>query len=202
MLLTLFLFAYLFVALLNTSIVQSLLAVKLSDYFSKEWKTEVEIGAISINIFDGVEIKDVYLESQKGDTILFSESISVKLFSIPTLNGIRISNISIEKTTLNVETSKKGLNFQFILDYFKSDKPKEKTSKKPFVVEIDRIKLRNIDFRLKLKDNLNTYAPNLVAINNMHFSAVDADFQNIEVINDSVNVTIKKFQPKKQVDLR
>lgn len=165
-------------------------------------ETEVEIGAISINIFDGVEIKDVYLESQKGDTILFSESISVKLFSIPTLNGIRISNISIEKTTLNVETSKKGLNFQFILDYFKSDKPKEKTSKKPFVVEIDRIKLRNIDFRLKLKDNLNTYAPNLVAINNMHFSAVDADFQNIEVINDSVNVTIKKFQPKKQVDLR
>ncbi|MFA6367621.1 MAG: translocation/assembly module TamB domain-containing protein [Bacteroidales bacterium] len=195
-LLTLFLFAYLFVALLNTSIVQSLLAVKLSDYFSKEWKTEVEIGAISINIFDGVEIKDVYLESQKGDTILFSESISVKLFSIPTLNGIRISNISIEKTTLNVETSKKGLNFQFILDYFKSDKPKEKTSKKPFVVEIDRIKLRNIDFRLKLKDNLNTYAPNLVAINNMHFSAVDADFQNIEVINDSVSVTIKKFSAK------
>ena len=60
-LLTAFMVVYLFMALLNTSIVQSILAAKVSDFFSKEWKTELRIGALSVNVFDGIKIKDVYL---------------------------------------------------------------------------------------------------------------------------------------------
>src|SRR5574344_858545 len=95
-LLTAFILVYFIIAFLNTSTVQSILASKVSDYFSKEWNTEFRIGAVSINIFDGVNLKDVYLESQKGDTILYADNISVKILKLPTTNGIKVSSVKVE----------------------------------------------------------------------------------------------------------
>ncbi|MFA6806027.1 MAG: translocation/assembly module TamB domain-containing protein [Bacteroidales bacterium] len=195
-LLTIFLIVYLFMALLNTSIVQSILAAKISDFFSKEWKTELRIGALSVNVFEGIKIKDVYLESQKGDTILYADNISVKIYSIPSTHHIKLSRVSIETSIINIETGKDGLNFQFILDYFQSDKSKPLKDKKPFVLDIYRVKIKDANISLKLRDNHDVYPPNLVAINNMRFREVDADFQNMLLINDSINIKVNQFKAK------
>ena len=108
-LLTAFILVYFFIAFLNTSIMQSILAAKASDFFSKEWNTDFRIGAISINIFDGVNLKDVYLASQKGDTILYADNISAKLLRLPTSNGIDVSSVKVENTTFNLEVGEEGL---------------------------------------------------------------------------------------------
>lgn len=194
-LLTAFMVVYLFMALLNTSIVQSILAAKVSDFFSKEWKTELRIGALSINVFDGIKIKDVYLESQKGDTILYADDISVKIYSLPSSSGIKISSVSLETATFNIEVGEKGLNFQFILDYFASDKPKT-PSDKPFILNVYRVKLKDANFSLKLIDDTDVYPPNLVAINNMRFRNINADLQNLLLIDDSINVKVNRFSAK------
>ncbi len=194
-LLTAFMVIYLFMALLNTSIVQSILAAKVSDFFSKEWKTELRIGALSINVFDGIKIKDVYLESQKGDTILYADDISVKIYSLPSSSGIKISSVSLETATFNIEVGEKGLNFQFILDYFASDKPKT-PSDKPFILNVYRVKLKDANFSLKLIDDTDVYPPNLVAINNMRFRNINADLQNLLLIDDSINVKVNRFSTK------
>ena len=194
-LLTAFMVVYLFMALLNTSIVQSILAAKVSDFFSKEWKTELRIGALSINVFDGIKIKDVYLESQKGDTILYVDDISVKIYSLPSSSGIKISSVSLETATFNIEVGEKGLNFQFILDYFASDKPKT-PSDKPFILNVYRVKLKDANFSLKLIDDTDVYPPNLVAINNMRFRNINADLQNLLLIDDSINVKVNRFSTK------
>lgn len=194
-LLTAFMVVYLFMALLNTSIVQSILAAKVSDFFSKEWKTELRIGALSINVFDGIKIKDVYLESQKGDTILYVDDISVKIYSLPSSSGIKISSVSLETATFNIEVGEKGLNFQFILDYFASDKPKT-PSDKPFILNVYRVKLKDANFSLKLIDDTDVYPPNLVAINNMRFRNINADLQNLLLIDDSINVKVNRFSAK------
>lgn len=194
-LLTLFLVVYLFMALLNTSIVQSILAAKVSDYFSKEWKTELRIGALSVNVFEGIRVKDVYLESQKGDTILYADDISVKIYSLPSSNGIKISSLSLETATFNIEVGKEGLNFKFIIDYFASDKPKPK-SHKPFVLDVSRVKVKDLNFSLKMRDNTGIYPANIVAINNMRFREINADLKNVLLINDSINVSINRFAAK------
>lgn len=195
-LLTLFLIVYLFMALLNTSIVQSILATKASDFFSKEWKTELRIGALSVNVFDGIKIKDVYLESQKGDTILYSDNISIKLYSLPSFNGIKISNISLESSIFNIEIGEEGLNFQFILDYFSSDKPKIEKDNKPFILNVNRVKLKNAKFSLKITDNHTVYPPNIVAINNIRLSDLNADIEDILIISDSINAKVNLFTAK------
>ena len=195
-LLTAFILVYFIIAFLNTSTVQSILASKVSDYFSKEWNTEFRIGAVSINIFDGVNLKDVYLESQKGDTILYADNISVKLLKLPTTNGIKVSSVKVENTTFNVEVGEKGLNFGFIIDYFKSDKPKKEKSKKPFVVEVNSVRLKDVSFSLRLSDNNDIYPQNMVAINNMRYGDISAEIEDVSVINDSINVVIEKFAAK------
>lgn len=195
-LLTAFMVVYLFMALLNTSIVQSILAAKVSDFFSKEWKTELRIGALSVNVFDGIKIKDVYLESQKGDTILYADYISVKIYSLPSADGIKISSVSLETATFNIETGKEGLNFQFIIDYFKSDKPKPKKEQKPFVLDVYRVKIKDANFSLKMRDDIDVYPANIVALNNMRFSNINADLKNVLLIDDSINVKFNRFSAK------
>ncbi|MDD4545017.1 MAG: translocation/assembly module TamB domain-containing protein [Bacteroidales bacterium] len=188
---------YLLIALINTSFFQSLLASKLSDYFSKEWGTELRISAVNINIFDRVELFDVYLEDRKGDTILFSESVRVKLKGLPSAKGINISNVNIKNTDFKLEIQNSELNFGFILDYFKSDKPKDKKKDKvDFVVKVDRIKMDNMKFSLRLKDNLTKYPEDLVALNNMRFRDIYADIRDIIVIGDSINLSFKNFKAK------
>lgn len=194
-----FILVYFSIAFLNTSIVQSILAVKASDYFSKEWNTKFHIDAISINIFDGVSLKDVYLESQEGDTILCADNISAKLLKFPTSNGIKLSSVKIENTTFNLKIGEKGLNFGFIIDYFSSDKPKKEKPKKdskPFVVEVNRVRLRDVAFSLRLLENTDVYPQDMVAINNMRYSSINGDIEDVSVIKDSINVRIRKFAAK------
>ncbi len=196
-LLTAFILVYFIIAFLNTSIVQSILAAKASDYFSKEWNTEFRIGAVSINIFDGVSLKDVYLEDRKGDTILRADYVSAKILKLPSSKGIKVSSVKVENTTFNVEVGKDGLNFGFIIDYFKSDKPKKKKPKsKPFVVEVNSLRLKDVNFSLKLRDKKDIYPQNMVAINNMRYRNISAEMGDISVIRDSVNVVIEKFAAK------
>jgi hypothetical protein len=197
-LLTAFILVYFFIAFLNTSIMQSILAAKASDFFSKEWNTDFRIGAISINIFDGVNLKDVYLASQKGDTILYADNISAKLLRLPTSNGIDVSSVKVENTTFNLEVGEEGLNFGFIIDYFKSDKPKKvkKTASKPFVVSVNRVRLKDVSFSLRLLDNKDVYPQDMVAINNMRYGNISADIEDVSVIKDSINVKINNFVAK------
>lgn len=41
-----FLFVYILVALLNSTLVQSFTAAKVAEHFSKEWKTKLSIGCL------------------------------------------------------------------------------------------------------------------------------------------------------------
>lgn len=203
LLLTVFLFVYIFLALLNTSVVQSITAAKLADYFSKEWKTEFRIGALSVNIFDGVGLYDVFLADRKGDTILLADKLSVKLLAFPSDKGIKLGTVRLEDAVFNLETGGgKGVNFKFILDYFKSNKPKKKKSPSPpFIIDVKRCKLKNVSFSLRLRGNKKIYPQRLVAINNMRYRDVNFDMRDILVISDSINVRIKNFSAKERSGL-
>lgn len=190
-----FVIIYFLIALINTSAFQSIAAAKLADYFSKEWKTQVRIGAVNINIFDRVAIHDVFLGDRKGDTILLSENILVRLNGFPNANGIKVKSVLLQNTNFNCVIENHKLNFSFIIDYFKSNKPKEKKSKL-FIINADQCKFENLNFSLQLKDNKTIYPSYRVAVNNMQFKNVNCDFRNIVVANDSISVKIIDFAAK------
>jgi|GEM_PF-1636162 len=191
------LFVYIIIALANTTIVQSLGASWVASYFSKEWKTKVRIGAISVNLFDGVGLHDVFLCSPKGDTILNAQSISAQIFSLPSAKGITLNKVKLSNTQVNLIKYTDGMNFAFIIKYFKSNKPsKPKKKKAPFILQVKNLAMDNVSFSLKMTKNLQPDHKGRVNLHNMRYSAINANMQDIKIIRDSIMVKINYFNLK------
>lgn len=189
-----FLFVYILVALLNSTLVQSFTAAKVAEHFSKEWETKLSIGALEIRPLLTVSLKDIYLEDRDGDVIIDADYISVSLryFSLP--KKLVLSNVSLQDVTYVFAKKDDKLNLAFILDYFKSNKPKEDKPKgEPFVLKVERLRMKNVNFRLDMYDNHNPIPEFGVATNHLAFSNTNALISDVEVISDSIMATFGRF---------
>ncbi|MDR1006210.1 MAG: translocation/assembly module TamB [Bacteroidales bacterium] len=195
-LLTLVVFIYLLTALLNTSLFQTVVANVASEFFSQQWKTKMRISALSIDIFRGVKIHDIYLEDQHKDTILAANSIRVAFDFFPLNNGLNVSSVSLKDVTFNL--SKKGdtLNFRFIIDYFKSNKPKDTTEKKPFIINVGHLSMQNVNFLLDVDTENEGLFAQRVNPRKQKYTNINAEISNIKVIKDSILCDIENFEAK------
>ena len=197
-LLGIFIFLYLFIAILNSTIVQSFLAAKVSDYFSKEWKAKVSIGGLEIRPILTVALKDVYLEDPNKDTVATLGYLEASFKKFEFVKGLEFSNVSLNDVNFNLDVGDGNLNLSFIIDYFKSDKPKEDKDKEPYIIKVDRCKLNNVNFSLDLNSSQTPIPDFGVAINHMQYKEINGVLDDVVVINDSINVNIKRFSAKER----
>ena len=190
---SLFLLVYVLVALLNSTIVQSITAAKVADYFSEQWNTRFTIGALEIRPLLNVALKDVYLEDLKHDTIANISYVSAGLSSFTPSKQLAFSDVVLSDVDFNLKIENRKLNFAFIIDYFKSDKPKKDKPKSRFAVKVKNCKMKDVNFSLDLNDNPKPVPEFGVAVNHMKYSDINATIKDIEVISDSVSVNISKF---------
>ncbi len=189
-----FLLVYILIALLNSTLVQSFTAAKTAEYFSKEWKTKVSIGALEIRPLFTVSLKDVYLETPEGDTIGDIAYLRASLRSFSPPSTVRVSSVTLRDAKYVVATENHKINLAFIIDYFKSDKPKkDKPKKAPFVLKVDKLRMHNVNFHLDLNDNPAPIPEFGVAINHMNFRQINALIEDIEVIGDSIVANFRHF---------
>lgn len=201
-LLGLLLFVYVLVALLNTTAVQSITAAKVADYFSKQWKTKFSIGALSVTPFINCGLKDVYLEDTCGNVLLKTSYLEANLLRMPTTKKLVVRNVVIENSQCNLIKENHKMNFQFIIDYFKSNKPKKKKPKKPpFVIEVRDLKMKNMDFMLLNKDSDRPIVKNMFAPNKIVCKNINLHFKDISIIKDSINVEMKELSTKERCGL-
>lgn len=197
-----FVVVYLLVAMLNTTVVQSFTAAKVADFFSKQWNTKVSIGALNVSPFITVGIKDIYVEDLQKDTLASISYLEANLSKIKSLKHIVVKNVEMDDITCHLNNTPKGMNFKFIIDYFKSDKKKEKKEKKaPFILEIKDIDLENINFRLRnLKKNTpiedHFFASNHIEITNSNLRAT-----NFLLRGGDIEVDIERMSFKERCGL-
>ncbi len=190
----LFLLIYILTALLNSTLVQSFTAAKVAEHFSKEWKTNLSIGALEIRPLLTVSLKDVYLEDRDGNIIVDADYISVSLRSFSAPKKVVLSNVSLKDVTYVFAKRNNKINLAFIIDYFKSDKPKkDKPKGEPFVLKVERLRMDNVNFRLDMYDNPKPIPEFGVATNHLAFSNTDALISDVELISDSVTATFVRF---------
>lgn len=189
---------YLVIALLNTTIVQSFTAAKVADFFSKEWNTKVSIGALNISPFITAGIKDIYVEDLQKDTLCYVSYVEANLKNIESAKHIVIRNAKLQNVVFNMDLTKKGTNFQFIIDYFKGEKKEKKKEKKePFVLEIENICFNNINFRMRnLKSKAEVeegmFASNLIHVKNMNLIARDFMLKGGDITMDIRDLNLKE----------
>ena len=188
---------YIFVALLNSTVVQSYIGAAVGDYFSKEWGGKVRIGALHASPISHVILDDIELISPTNDTIYYGERITCRFKRFPFHgDGLSFDRVSLRNGRYHLHTfrypsGKSGINLDFIIHYFAERATPSESTGGVFTVEVGELRLHNIDYIQDLPEpaNRRTYAHG-VDIPHMRFYDISGYFRNVRVENDHVNVRI------------
>lgn len=141
--------------------VQNFAKEKLVDYLQEKIQTKVTLDRVYVDFPNSLIMENLYLQGKKIDTLLFAKKLEVGL-KIPKLlkSTADISSVDLQGVKANVIRNENGtFNFDYILDAF-ATKDEEKTPSKPFIISLDKIKLRDIRISfidLQSRNNLNVY---------------------------------------------
>ncbi len=111
--------------------------------------TEVTIGNINLQLLNSVRLRDLYVEDQNQDTLLYVAKLDVKFNPLGLLrNQLQFNAVSLEDFTANIykETPDTTFNFQFVIDAFASKDtiPEEPDpNSKPLAIRFDNVRLKN-----------------------------------------------------------
>jgi translocation and assembly module TamB len=114
----------LLVILLQFSFTQRFLTNKAEGFLSDMFKTRVEIGSIQLTFPKAIRLKEVYIEDQHQDTLLYGRQVDVDIDYFGLLNNnISINRIGLEGFNANIKHTlpDSSFNFDFILQAFAAD---------------------------------------------------------------------------------
>jgi len=101
---------------------QDIIIQYATKYVSDKTHTKVEIDKFFITFDGNIMLKGLYLEDQKGDTLVYSKSLEADIPLLPLIRGnsFGIDNLYWEGLRANVirKDSLQGYNFQFLVDAF------------------------------------------------------------------------------------
>ncbi|MBK9254073.1 MAG: translocation/assembly module TamB [Saprospiraceae bacterium] len=127
--------------LIQTKPVQNFARKELVSYLGKKLKTKVVIDNLSIDFPKKIVLEGIYAEDRKKDTLIFAESLKVDISMTKLIFG-KIQIYDIRTSSLKVKVLRQSpdtvFNYQFILDAFASDKPKDDT-KEPLKMAVEHI---------------------------------------------------------------
>jgi hypothetical protein len=136
---------------------QNIIVNKLTQYISDQTNTVVNIERCFITFDGNVQLDGVFLEDQKGDTLVYSKSIEADIPLWKTISG---EAYGVEKLTwiglkanLIRKDSLQGFNYQFLIDAFASNSDEKETESKESSVEIILGSFQLIDIDIRYVDN-------------------------------------------------
>ncbi len=148
-----------FTIVIHTQRFQSWMKDRSIAYISETLGTHVELDSVNFNLFSGdLHLYGLEIEDLQKRKMLVMEALEVHADLLPLLSSrVSISSAEIRGVKANFfkERPDTAANFQFVLDAFKKnkeDKDKEKKDKKKLDMNLDHLKLSDIDMRYN--DNL------------------------------------------------
>jgi len=111
--------------------VQTWIAHRLSDYLAQEWNTRVSIGRVSIDIWAKLSATDLYIEDQRGDSLIYISSLEADNYSFDDVTGkLVVNSLHLERPYFNLVRHENDslLNYYFLVDYFDSGDTTQKES--------------------------------------------------------------------------
>jgi len=181
--------------LVQSNLVQTYIAKKLSGYLSEKLKTEVSIDKVEVRFFADVVLKGVYIEDLHNNPLLRSEMINVKLGEFDLSSDFfELKKVVLENTSFNLRKYKDEdkTNLQFIINYFKSDKKKTAEEKYPLKIRVGYLKLSNSGFSY-LDDNKDHNNNGVMDFDDINISQLNIEMENLGILSDSVCGNIKKL---------
>ncbi|HLV14652.1 MAG TPA: translocation/assembly module TamB domain-containing protein [Xanthomarina sp.] len=108
---------------------QDIIVTKAVSFLSNKTKTKVELDKLFITFDGDIQLNRLYLEDQKGDTLIYSRKLqaNVPLWSMIQGNGVGVDALNWQGVRANItrKDTIQGFNFQFIIDAFDSQDKSE-----------------------------------------------------------------------------
>ncbi|SIQ92807.1 Family of unknown function [Chryseobacterium sp. RU37D] len=125
--------------------VQNFVKDKLVVYLEKKIKTKVSLERVYIGFPNSLVMENLYLKGQNIDTLLAVKKLEVGLHMLKLINSkADITSVDMEGVRANVVRKPDGkFNFDYIIDAFATS-DKEESPSKPFIISLDKIKLKDI----------------------------------------------------------
>ncbi|WP_420552687.1 translocation/assembly module TamB domain-containing protein [Tenacibaculum aiptasiae] len=169
------------------------MAKHATDWLNKEYNTDIVVKRVDLSWLGSVQLKGIEIRDHHKDTLIFVQNLSTSLLNAKRIieNNVNLGEASLSGAYFNMRTYKgeKNDNLSIFIDSFEDGKPRDSLSK-PFVLNSDKIALRNLTFKLyddNKKDPLEFAAYNAGG-NLLNFSIVGPDVSlNIRKMNFTEN---------------
>lgn len=177
--------------LLRSSSVQTYLTHKITQYVSNKYHVKIDIEGVDIGLFDKVILEKLYVEDNRGDTMIFVDELKVVVnkFKYST-NYINANKITLSHAYLNLFSNENDvLNLQQFINKFSSTEEEDTTSA-TWNIECHKFDLENIRFAYR------TFKPDSVE-HGMNFSDLYLDSINGQIaqlnIGDTISLKINQL---------
>lgn len=200
--------------------VQNFAKNKLVNYLEKKIKTDVRLERVYVAFPNSLVMENLYLRGQKIDTLLAVKKFDVGLDMWQLLKSkADLTSIDLEGVRANVVRNPDGkFNFDYIINAFATSEKKESSSK-PFIISLDKIKLRDIGVTfndLQAKNDIKAYFKsfdtrvktfdlqnNSYAVNDINLDGLKLTLKQdlIEEIADNVEQKVDSLNQKKPMKL-
>ncbi|MEN3322279.1 translocation/assembly module TamB domain-containing protein [Mariniflexile soesokkakense] len=145
------------VLVLSIPSVQTSLGKYATKRLNDEFKTNINISRVSLQFNGDVELKDIYIEDYKQDTLIGIAELNTSIISINNLiNGkLTFGDIDIEDLIFNIKTyeGETETNLDVFVNKFEDDNPRKSPS--TFLLSSSDVSIYNGTFRL-LDENRQT----------------------------------------------
>ena len=170
---------------LSLPVVQTKIAHYITDKLNKEYKTNINVEQVEVNIFGGVQLKKVLIKDERKDTLIFAKRIVTTILDTKKLlhGDLLFGNMTADGLILNIKTYKgdDDTNLDKFIAAFDDGKPASGN----FLMTSDKITLKNSRFR---EIDYNREVPL-----DVDFTKINAVVTNFKIIGPNVYTTIDEM---------
>jgi len=181
--------------LIHIPAVQRSIAQITANWLSEKTGAKTSIKSVEIMLFNQLNIKDVYIEDQQGDTLLYAKRLSLGFdpFAI-VRRHYRIHSARLSKFTLHLsrEDEQSPLNIRFLLDAFQNPN----TTKTHIDLNINRLYL--YDGSITYRNYAHFPKDNSLNFNDIKITDCYAKLQIKRWTNHVIETSLKQLKFKEQ----
>lgn len=148
----------LFYYLINRPAVQNWLVQQVASSLSEDLNTQVNIGEVKVRFFNRLEVHDLYIEDQRGDTLIYAQKLFTSIRRLQPFKGkIYLGQVELNKPKLNLYRMQNSevFNYQFLIDSLSSP---DKTDTSKQIIDLNFRELLFTKVDLDLVDSVNNKA--------------------------------------------
>ena len=183
----------LLIILIQIPAVQTLVAKAVAKHYSKELGVEIKIEKIHLSPFLEFSATNVEIKDQKDSCLLASKKIFAFVDKLSLKDKeLKLKSISIFEPQINMAKYRDEAyyNFQFLLDYFSSDKKEEKSNK--WSMSLSNLSLRSAKINFTNHNKAENIIHN-VDFNNIKVSHLNVDISDFSMKDDEIQLALNNF---------